>query len=104
MFVGTGGWMSGATPDSVEAVLPLASLHNVNAKITFPQPVGGTATPGPVAWEDAHPMMRKVVDAFGSGRCLGASNFCGEVGSSCATLLPWPALAVSACLPSSAAG
>ena len=88
MFVGTGGWMSGATPDSVEAVLPLASLPNVNAKITFPQPVGGTATPGPVAWEDAHPMMRKVVDAFGSGRCLGASNFCGEVGSSYAPLLP----------------
>ena len=80
--------MSGATPDSVEAVLPLASLRNVNAKITFPQPAGGTATPGPVAWEDAHPMMRKVVDAFGSGRCLGASNFCGEVGSSCAPLLP----------------
>ena len=50
MFVGTGGWMSGATPDSVEAVLPLASLPNVNAKITFPQPAGGTATPGPVAW------------------------------------------------------
>lgn len=72
------GWMSGATPTSVDAVLPLAQFSNVYAKITFGAPKGGTATPGPVPWPRAAPLIRQVIDAFGSDRCLGASNFCGE--------------------------
>ena len=72
------GWMSGANPTSVEKVLPLAQYPNVHAKITFGKPPGGTQTPGPVPWPSAAPMIRQVVDAFGSHRCLGASNFCGE--------------------------
>ena len=72
------GWMSGATPSTVDPVLALAQYPNVYAKITFGQPKGGTQTPGPVPWPRAAPMIRQVVDAFGSHRCLGASNFCGE--------------------------
>ena len=37
------------------------------------------------------------MDAFGSSRCLGASNFCGEVGSSFTPLCS-PGL-LSRCLP-----
>ena len=73
------GWMSGGTPTSVDAVLPLSAFSNIFAKITFAQPPGGSQTPGPVAWSESCPMVRQVVDAFGSNRCMGASNFCGEV-------------------------
>ena len=47
------GWMSGATPSTVDPVLALAQYPNVYAKITFGQPKGGTQTPGPVPWPRA---------------------------------------------------
>jgi predicted TIM-barrel fold metal-dependent hydrolase len=72
------GWMSGATPTSVASVIELASFSNVYAKLTFGRPQGVGTLPGPVPFAEAAPMMRQVMDAFGSSRCLAASNFCGD--------------------------
>ena len=67
------GWMSGAAGMStVDTLLPLARHDNIHAKLTFAQPMGT------VEWSQAKPLVRQVMDAFGSDRCVSGSNFCGE--------------------------
>jgi predicted TIM-barrel fold metal-dependent hydrolase len=67
------GWMSGATGmTDVETLLPLARQPNIYAKCTFGAPMGT------MPWEDASPLIRQVIDSFGSNRCVSGSNFCGE--------------------------
>ena len=65
--------MSGATGmTDVDTLLTLARYSNIYAKLTFAKPMGT------VEWGDAKPLVRQVMDHFGSGRCVSASNFCGE--------------------------
>ena len=63
--------IDGADSGTVNGVVEIAKFANLNVKLTFV--VTGSDEEYPFA--DMHAIVRRIVDAFGAGRCMWGSDF-----------------------------
>lgn len=68
------GYLSAADAggsDNLRTVIDLARYKNLHAKLSF----GVTGSQEDYPFKDTHPVIRRVIDAFGPDRCMWGSDF-----------------------------